>query len=247
MATRTRNVSMDCSDSAEVTPRPTGAPTGWRLGRPGGYAQGFTLIELLVVISIIALLIALLLPALGKARETAKSIACMSQLKQTGIMLHAYAQDHDEWLPPMRTYSNGNWYEPEKSKVAGNWCFLGLLYANGYTPGYEVLICPKQTESPLVKQGFGDGQNFGNAGYWYWPGVVSGVNDYRRDNLARYKHESVVATDYDVFYQYTGTVHFPDFHHPGGNNALKLGGWVKFVPHEITQGFAGQWVRIDAY
>ena len=63
---------------------------------------GFTLIELLVVISIIALLIALLMPALSAAREQGRRAACGSNLRQFGIALHAYDQDHAE-LP------GGNW------------------------------------------------------------------------------------------------------------------------------------------
>ncbi|MEX1017418.1 MAG: prepilin-type N-terminal cleavage/methylation domain-containing protein, partial [Phycisphaeraceae bacterium] len=56
-------------------------------------SRAFTLIELLVVISIIALLIALLLPALRSARETAKAVACLSNLRQAGIGMNLYAAD----------------------------------------------------------------------------------------------------------------------------------------------------------
>ena len=66
----------------------------------------FTLIELLVVVAIIALLISILLPSLNRARDQAKQVVCLSQLKQMGLAFVMYTDDWDDYMPLARNFSN---------------------------------------------------------------------------------------------------------------------------------------------
>lgn len=68
-------------------------------------AHGFSLIELLVVISIIALLVALLLPALSAARDASRQSVCLSNVRQIGVGLAAYTEDHKSVLPWARSFN----------------------------------------------------------------------------------------------------------------------------------------------
>lgn len=67
--------------------------------------MGFTIVELLVVIAVIIILIAVLLPGLRQAKETAKRITCLSNVKQIGLGMIEYSQDYNGYFP-MPIYSS---------------------------------------------------------------------------------------------------------------------------------------------
>ena len=61
----------------------------------------FTLLELLIVIAIMAILVSMLLPGLNRARENARSTACVNTLKTLGFGIASYTNDNHDYLPPM--------------------------------------------------------------------------------------------------------------------------------------------------
>jgi len=115
--------------------------------------RGFTLIELLVVIAIIAILAAILFPVFAQAREKARQVSCLSNLKQMGTGLMMYAQDYDEITVSNRIAGA----PPFRQSAAGGFlCEVGVPYASWhdllqpYVKNYMIMRCP----SSVLTEGY---------------------------------------------------------------------------------------------
>ncbi len=124
--------------------------------------EAFTLIELLVVIAIIAILAAMLLPALARAKESGKTIACNSNLRQLGLAMQIYVGDNQGTLPPH--ISSSRW--PDK--------FYEL-----YGKNLKVLLCPDETTNPATAAVSANVADVAPRSYF-----INGWNDYFKSHLS---------------------------------------------------------------
>ena len=111
-------------------------------GRPNdaGSRTRFLLIQWLLVIAIISLLMAIALPSLSAARAQARTVKCLSNIRQVGQAVMAFTADHGSKLPENRVAMSANTHVTWRHRlVEGN-----------YLPSGDIWVCPEPSPTPAA-------------------------------------------------------------------------------------------------
>jgi len=176
--------------------------------------RAFTLIELLVVIAMIALLAALLLPTLGRAKESGRAAACLSNLHQIGLALQLYVQDNNNRLPFMR----------DRSLTTTNELPSPDLVLTNYLGNPRVMRCPSDQRQVFETTGCS----------YYWNNLLNGED---ADHLSAFgigfaPHQIPLFCDKEKFHAARGPKKEVNYLYADGHlkNLLTMEGTIQKVP-----------------
>lgn len=199
--------------------------------------KAFTLIELLVVVAIIAVLVAVLLPVLNAAKEKARGVTCIGNLKQLGLAFLIYESDYGR-LP---SSPGGSGWPSSLANAAWDW----QIYPYVKSPG--LFKCPDDVYAGSTK-------SYGISGSNCWSNPANN-NDIRGRRLNEFPDVSntiLVAELYDLHLfagEYNGGLGFPVYPcfvisvnpHNGGGNYLFVDGHAAWSMEPVI--IARMWTR----
>lgn len=140
-------------------------------------SMGFTLVELLVVLAVIAILVAVLVPVTVQSRNRARSVACLSNLRQLSGALHAYGQDWNDRLPSLTStpFVASN---PTAQYADGSSATEFRFTLSQYVKSGDVYRCGNDLGSPEYGYASSDGSVFSRTGSSYLPWSAARAGRY---------------------------------------------------------------------
>ena len=186
---------------------------------PTGHVRsGFSMIDLLVSITVMAVLIGILAPSLFGVTEAARRVRCASNIRQIGLALNMYFDEHDGQPPP--TVFGPEERDPRTMMVLHrgedphDWDGLGFLVAGEYLPR-QIFYCPSHT-------GFHPAERYEDA--WLDLGAeIVGNYQFRPPPTSSLTIQGGSMANFDQHYTLLsdGLRPRPDYNHGAGNNILR--------------------------